>query len=107
MRKLYALFTGLFLTLLATKSDALPLTPDVANFTFTVDHDTKLVVFTNTSTIGSEPGLRRAIWLFGDGTAAMTQALQGTQHQYQSPGTYNVLQMTEARTESPIVDRYL
>lgn len=90
MRKLYALLAGVFYTLLATTSYAVPSTPDVANFTFRVDHAGKNVVFRNTSTIGSEPGVRRAYWSFGDGTGIMTPPLQGTRHHYQHPGTYTV-----------------
>jgi PKD repeat protein len=90
MRKLYALLTGFALALSALHSSALPPTPDVANFTFTVDHANKNVVFTNTSVIGSEPGSRLAFWSFGDGTSAWTLPLQGTQHHYQLPGIYNV-----------------
>jgi PKD repeat protein len=90
MRKLYALLAGFVVTLLAATTYARPVTPDVANFTFTVNHETKNVVFTNTSVLGNEPGIRRAFWSFGDGTGTWTPPLQGTQHQYQHPGTYNV-----------------
>jgi PKD domain len=88
MRKLYALLTGLFMALSATH--ATPLPPDVANFTFTIDHPNKDVVFTNTSTLGSEPGIRKAFWSFGDGSGMVTPPLAGTQHHYALPGTYNV-----------------
>lgn len=87
MRKLYALLTGFVLTLFATQANA---TPDVANFTFTVNAPDRHVVFTNTSSLGNEPGIRQAFWSFGDGSGTMTAALQGTQHQYQAPGTYTV-----------------
>jgi len=91
MRKLYALLAGFVLTLLASTAYAQTVaTPDVANFTFTVNHDTKHVVFTNTSTLGNQPGIRRAFWSFGDGTGTWTPPLQGTQHQYQHPGSYTV-----------------
>ncbi|MGQ0738277.1 MAG: PKD domain-containing protein [Bacteroidota bacterium] len=91
MRKLYALLAGFVLTLLASTPYAQTVaTPDVANFTFTVNHATKHVVFTNTSTLGNQPGIRRAFWSFGDGTGTWTPPLQGTQHQYQHPGTYTV-----------------
>jgi PKD repeat protein len=90
MRKLYALLAGFVLTLLAASTHARPTTPDVANFTFTIDHAAKHVVFTNTSTLGNEPGLRRAYWSFGDGTTVMTGPLQGTSHVYQHPGAYTV-----------------
>ncbi|MDZ4794959.1 MAG: PKD domain-containing protein [Bacteroidota bacterium] len=87
MRKLYALLTGFVLTLLATQASA---TPDVANFTFTIDAPNRHVVFVNSSVLGNEPGVRRAFWSFGDGSSTMTPPLQGTQHQYQAPGTYTV-----------------
>ncbi|MEQ1676533.1 MAG: PKD domain-containing protein [Chitinophagaceae bacterium] len=88
MRKLYALLAGLFFAL--TAINARSVVPDVANFTFTVDHASKNVAFTNTSVLGSEPGLRRALWTFGDGTTLLTPPLQSTQHHYQLPGTYTV-----------------
>jgi PKD repeat protein len=90
MRKLYALLAGIAFALLATTTFARPVSPDVANFSFTVNHATKNVAFANNSTLGSEPGVRRAYWSFGDGTGAWTQPLQGIQHQYQHPGTYTV-----------------
>ena len=70
MRKLYALLAGFLFTLLAIDSNALPVTPDVANFSFSIQHEAKVVVFTNTSSIGNEPGVRRAYWNFGDGTGS-------------------------------------
>ncbi len=88
MRKLYALLAGLILSLAAI--NARPLPPDVASFTYTIDHPNNNAVFTNTSVLGSEPGIRRAYWSFGDGTGQWTLPLQGTQHHYQSPGTYTV-----------------
>ncbi len=88
MRKLYALLAGLLLSLASI--NAKTVTPDVANFTFVVDAPNNNLVFTNTSTIGSEPGERKAFWSFGDGSGQMTGPLQGTQHHYQSAGTYNV-----------------
>jgi len=90
MRKLYALLAGILLTLPAITTHALPVTPDVANFSFNVNDETRTVVFTNTSTIGNEPGIRRAYWNFGDGSGVWTPALQGTHHQYAHPGTYEV-----------------
>ena len=90
MRKLYALLAGFLFTLLAIDSNALPATPDVANFSFSIQHETKVVVFTNTSSLGNEPGVRRAYWNFGDGSGTWTPPLLGTQHQYQHPGTYTV-----------------
>ncbi|MEO7923448.1 MAG: PKD domain-containing protein [Chitinophagaceae bacterium] len=87
MRKLYALLAGLLLTLVLPARTP---SPDIANFTFQVDHPTKNVVFTNTSTLGSEPGDRKAFWTFGDGSGTITPPLQGTQHHYQLPGTYTV-----------------
>ena len=88
MRKLYALLAG-FLVCLAS-INAKTVTPDVANFTFTIDAPNNNVFFTNTSTIGSEPGPRKAFWNFGDGIIQMTGALSNTQHHYQVAGTYNV-----------------
>ncbi|HEX4877332.1 MAG TPA: PKD domain-containing protein [Chitinophagaceae bacterium] len=90
MRKFYALLTGFLFIVLSNQSLALPPVPDVANFTFTVDAANNNVVFTNTSVLGNEPGIRKAFWHFGDGTYQQTQPLAGTQHHYQSSGTYNV-----------------
>ena len=89
MRKLYAMLAGLFIILLSNPANATPVTPDVANFTFTIALGNN-VEFTNTSTLGNEPGVRRALWSFGDGSAVMTPPLQGTQHHYLNAGTYNV-----------------
>jgi PKD repeat protein len=89
MRKMYTLLAGMILTLFATRSYALPVTPDVANFTVSVNDSTRLVLFTNTSTLGSEPGERTAVWIFGDGAVTVTPALANTQHIYPAPGTYN------------------
>ncbi len=92
MRKFYALLAGLF-CLAGSNISARNSTPDVANFTFVVNAPNNDVVFTNTSilsTIGTTPGLRRAIWSFGDGSRAITPPLDGTQHHYQSAGTYTV-----------------
>ena len=88
MRKLYSLLSGTILTLLAFTAHALP-TPDVAGFTITVDAPNINVNFTNTSVLGSEPGIRKAYWYFGDGTSAQTGPLQGIQHHYASAGTYS------------------
>ncbi len=85
MRKLYALLAGILLTLAAP---ARTLSPDIANFTYVVDHNN--VVFTNTSVLGNEPGTRKAFWSFGDGSGTITPPLQGTDHHYQLPGTYTV-----------------
>lgn len=90
MRKLYALLAGFLISLLATTAIARPATPDVARFTYTINHETKQVVFTNHSTLGSEPGIRRAFWSFGDGTGNWSPPLQGITHTYQHPGTYVV-----------------
>jgi len=92
MRKLYALLAGLILSLAGINNTNAqnPVIPDVANFTFTVDAPNNNVVFTNTSTIGNLPGLRKALWTFGDGTSQWTGPLQGTQHHYQSADDYNV-----------------
>jgi len=88
MRKLYALLAGLFIALGATL--AAPPSPDIANFTFLVDATANNVVFNNTSILGSEPGIRKAFWSFGDGSGAVTLPLAGTSHHYASAGTYNV-----------------
>ena len=91
MRKLYALLAGFVISLVSiSNANAGTVTPDVANFTFTIDAPSNNVFFTNTSTIGSEPGIRRAFWSFGDGVVQMTGPLQNTQHHYQMAGTYTV-----------------
>src|SRR5688572_6028563 len=90
MRKLYALLAGLCFCLASIPAIAQNSTPDQANFTFTVDHSNQNVSFTNTSAIGSAPGTRRAHWSFGDGSGQWTLPLQGTQHHYNSTGTYTV-----------------
>jgi PKD repeat protein len=91
MRKLYALLAGFILSLASnTNADAKNVSPDVANFTFTVVTPDNNVLFTNTSTIGSEPGIRRAYWHFGDGSIQMTGPLENTRHHYQVAGTYTV-----------------
>jgi len=90
MRKLYVLLTGFALALMISPANAKSWTPDVANFTFTINATTGNVIFTNTSTIGNEPGERRAFWSFGDGTGQWTGPLSGTEHHYQAPGTYTV-----------------
>lgn len=103
MRKLYALLAGFVLILQAATTHARPVvTPDAANFTFTVNDEAKNVVFTNTSVLGNEPGRRAAHWTFGDGTGAWTGPLQGTQHHYQHPGTYTVcLKIYRYRSGNP------
>jgi hypothetical protein len=88
MTRLYSLLAGMIMTWLCVPGYSRDLTPDIANFSFTVDPVTKNVVFVNTSTIGNEPGTRRAHWIFGDGTDQWTGALDGTQHHYNYPGTY-------------------
>src|SRR5258705_199021 len=91
MRKLYALLAGFVIRLAYINSaNARNVTPDVANFTFTIDAPNNNVFFVNTSSIGSEPGPRKAFWNFGDGIILMTGALDNTQHHYQVAGTYNV-----------------
>ena len=91
MRKFYALLAGFILSLAGFNSaNARNVTPDVANFTFTIDVPNNNVFFTNTSSIGSEPGIRRAFWNFGDGIIQMTGPLDNSQHHYQVAGTYNV-----------------
>jgi PKD repeat protein len=89
MRKLYALLAGFLLSLAGNNILANAVPPDVANFTFTINPGNN-VDFTNTSVLGSEPGLRKAFWSFGDGTGAVTPPLQGIQHHYQAAGTYTV-----------------
>jgi hypothetical protein len=81
MRKLYALLAGLLVSLASINAETV--TPDVANFIFVVDAPNNNVVFTNTSIIGSEPGVRKAFWSFRNGIGQMTGPLQGTQHHYQ------------------------
>ncbi len=90
MRKFYALLAGLFMCLAGSNISAQISTPDVANFTFVVNAPNNDVVFTNTSTISTAGGFRRAFWSFGDGSGVMTPPLAGTQHHYQSAGTYTV-----------------
>jgi PKD repeat protein len=88
MRKLYALLAGYMLCL--ASANAGTVTPDVANFTFTINAPNNSVAFTNTSVLGSEPGIRKAFWFFGDGSVRVTPPLDNTQHQYQVGGVYNV-----------------
>ena len=91
MRKIYALLAGFVMSLVSISTvNAGNVTPDVANFTDSVDAPNNNVYFTNTSIIGSEPGYRRALWSFGDGTGQMTGPLDNTQHHYQVAGAYNV-----------------
>ncbi len=90
MRKLYTLLAGFVIAVMTMPANARTLTPDIANFTFTIDATTGNVAFTNTSVLGNEPGTRRAFWSFGDGSGQWTGALDGTQHHYQSAGTYTV-----------------
>lgn len=90
MRKLYPLLTAFAFAFMLSPADAKSWTPDVANFTFNFNPAISNVIFTNTSTIGNESGERRAFWSFGDGTGQWTAPLAGTEHHYQSPGTYTV-----------------
>jgi PKD repeat protein len=91
MRKLYALLAGFVISLVSIhNANAKNVSPDVANFTFTINAPNNNVFFTNTSVIGSEPGLRKAFWNFGDGNIRMTGPLENTQHHYQLAGTYTV-----------------
>jgi PKD repeat protein len=91
MRKLYALLAGLCLALSATvPARAQQPANDLANFTFAIDAATNNVVFTNTSVLGSLPGVRRAHWSFGDGAHQWTAPLQNTEHHYAVAGTYTV-----------------
>ncbi len=87
MRKLYFLFAGIIVTAISLSANAGSFTPDVANFNFTIQASNN-VNFTNTSTLGNEPGTRRALWTFGDGSSQWTGGLDGVQHHYTSPGTY-------------------
>lgn len=89
MRKRIVLLAGIFLCLVGNLS-AQTVTPDVANFSFTVNAATNDVVFTNTSVLGNAPGNRKAFWHFGDGSVTQTGPLQGTQHHYANAGTYTV-----------------
>lgn len=60
MRKIYALLAGFILILAGYNSaNARNVSPDVANFTFTIDVPNNNVFFTNTSSIGSERGRQR------------------------------------------------
>jgi hypothetical protein len=90
MKKFYALLAGLVVAIMCLPAHARNLAPDIANFNFTVDPSTNNVTFVNTSVIGNEPGIRRAQWIFGDGSSQWTGGLDGTQHHYQSAGTYTV-----------------
>lgn len=64
--------------------------PDTGNFTFSVDAPTFTVSFTNISTLGDEPGDRKAFWNFGDGKRETTGALHNIQHPYSVAGSYSV-----------------
>ena len=90
MRKLYALLAGLCLVLTSLPASAQQTINDVANFSFTIDAPGNHAVFTNTSTIGSEPGIRKAFWSFGDGSHQWTLPLADTAHHYANAGTYEV-----------------
>ncbi|MDP4264788.1 MAG: PKD domain-containing protein [Bacteroidota bacterium] len=90
MRKLCVLLAAIALIAVSLPANARAVSPDVANFTFSIDPSNNNVTFTNTSSIGSEPGTRKAFWSFGDGSSQWTGALDGTQHHYQSAGTYTV-----------------
>ncbi|MBD0333166.1 MAG: PKD domain-containing protein, partial [Chitinophagaceae bacterium] len=83
MKKQYSLL-AILLFFAATHTKA----QDVANFTFTVDPLSKNVVFKNTSTVGD--GLRKAVWVFGDGTGVITAATSNAEHHYSSAGIYTV-----------------
>src|SRR5260221_5368319 len=90
MRKLYALLTGLFISLVSIQVNAKLPTADLANFTYTIDVSNNNVIFTNTSIIGHVAGNRHSFWSFGDGSGQWTGTLDGTQHHYQLTGTYTV-----------------
>jgi PKD repeat protein len=83
MRKIYSLLL-LLIAALAVNAQA-----NNVNFTFAPDPTTNNVVFTNTSSLTSD-GPRKAFWYFGDGSMAITAALEGTAHHYASSGTYQV-----------------
>lgn len=86
MKKIY------FLTacILVFQHIAFSKSPDTGNFTFSIDASTFTVSFTNTTTLGNEPGDRKAFWNFGDGEVETTGALHNTQHHYSAAGTYLV-----------------
>ncbi|MGB3007749.1 MAG: PKD domain-containing protein [Chitinophagaceae bacterium] len=88
MRKFYVLLAGFLLSLAAI--NAKPVTADVAYFTFTIDAPGNNVNFTNQTVLGTEPGLRKAFWNFGDGMGMVTGPLEGTLHHYQVAGSYIV-----------------
>ena len=104
MRKLYALLAGICFTLAAIPTYA-QIPADVANFSYSVNASGN-VTFTNTSVLDSANGVRHAVWSFGDGTSATTGPLQGTQHQYQSTGSFTVclkILLFLSNTSTPIV----
>lgn len=90
MRKLYALLAGLCIGLASMKTIAQQPTGDLANFTYAINVSDNNVVFTNTSTIGTEPGNRRAFWSFGDGISQWSHQLDNAKHDYPLAGTYTV-----------------
>src|SRR5512138_2132389 len=90
MKKIYAFLTGMFIVLASHQSIAQNLTQDLVDFSFTVDADNNNVSFINASVIGSEPGDRKAVWSFGDGSSQSTGPLENTQHHYAVAGTYTV-----------------
>ncbi|MEI9947119.1 MAG: PKD domain-containing protein [Chitinophagaceae bacterium] len=90
MRKIYGLLAGLMIMLASLPANATPQTPDAADFTFTINPSTNNAVFVNHSTIGNEPGTRRAFWSFGDGSGLWTGGMDGAEHHYASAGTYTV-----------------
>lgn len=83
MRKLYLLLFCLAATLALSAQ-----TTDHAGFSG-VFAGSGRVVFTNECYIADTAG-KEALWSFGDGTAASTPALAGTQHVYTQAGTYLV-----------------
>jgi PKD repeat protein len=89
MRKFCVLLAGVALALSSLPAHAKSSSPDLANFTFVIN-PANTVVFTNTSTIGSEPGPRTFHWSFGDGSQQWMNGPDPVTHQYQGPGNYTV-----------------
>src|SRR5436190_1341229 len=107
MRKLYVLLAVLSSALMSSQSHARTFSPDVANFTFTIEPATNNVTFTNTSTtLGkyfvAQPQHSqnkkpvRICWTFGDNDDTCIQysttytGAYGVYHLYGQPGAYNV-----------------
>ncbi len=90
MRKLYALLAGLCISLASIQTIAQTSSTDLANFTYAIDASNNNVIFTNTSAIGTEPGSRRALWSFGDGSSQWSGLFDNAKHEYSLTGTYKV-----------------